>query len=168
MSAARFGLAATLGAVGGLSIPLLLPVSPLYTVERITDGDTIRVQALTNGQRLLWAESGPEAVRFQCIGTPELNEPGGREAAAFLAHHLERGQLVELEPDTSPGARRRDNFGRMLAVDVRTVGGEDLALALIHDGLARVMRGYPCPASRLELLTTAEREAREAKRGVWQ
>lgn len=154
------------GAAAYAAISLMLPVSSSYTVLKVTDGDTVRVAPLTDGQRLLWSETGPQAVRLLCIAAPERNAPGGASATAFMAAHLE-GHAIGLERDPSPNARLRDSFGRILATALGE-DGSDPGLELVRAGLARVERGHPCPASRLDALTAAEREARDAHRGVWQ
>lgn len=166
MAAGRTALASAAGAAAYAAVSLLIPVSSSYRVERVTDGDTMRIAPLTDGQRLLWSEGGPQPVRLLCISAPERNAPGGASAAAFMMQQLE-GHTVVLERDPSPRAQLRDNFGRILAT-VRGEDGADPSLELVRMGLARVERGHPCPPSRLEVLSAAEREARDARRGVWQ
>ena len=51
------------------------PVTSLFTVTRVIDGDTIE---LSNG----------ETVRFVCINTPEKGQPGFQEAKEFLTREF--------------------------------------------------------------------------------
>ncbi len=142
-----------------LGATIAFEVDPTYRLERgAIDGDTIRIAPLTQIQELYWAEDGPESVRLLCVSAPELHQPGGPEAHAWLASHVGLGPL-ELEA----GPDRRDGFGRMLAF--ARVGGVDLNLEIVRQGLARFERRYPCV--RRGEFDAVEAEARAARRGVW-
>ena len=68
-----------------------------FTVERVIDGDTIK---LTNG----------EEVQLIGIKAPE-DEQMAQEAMEFLKSILKEGQEIQLEFDV----QERDNYGRLLA-----------------------------------------------------
>lgn len=71
-----------------------------FTVERIVDGDTFKVQY----------DGESTSVRIAGINAPERRDPAGPAATAALTG-LIRGKTVRLE---FPEPRKRDNFGRLL------------------------------------------------------
>ena len=73
-----------------------------FEVQRIIDGDTFVV--MYDGELT--------SVRIHGIDTPERGEPGFEIATKQLRDEIS-GQRVRL---TSPARRKRDNFGRLLAV----------------------------------------------------
>jgi endonuclease YncB( thermonuclease family) len=123
------------------------------TVARVEDGDSLI--AFSAERRL--------RIRLLGIDAPELphesapGQPFGPEAAAHLAGMV-RGKTVRLE------TYGRDRYNRLLAV-VR-VDGESVNVALVRAGLAHVYRGETCRAYCAEL-ESAEREARQARAGLW-
>lgn len=124
-------------------------------VVRVVDGDTIRV---TFGGR-------EHAVRYIGVDTPESVDPRrpvqplGKEASARNKELVE-GKTVRLEKDVS----ETDRFGRLLRyvyVDDQMVNA-----TLVQEGYARAV-SYPPDVKHQELFRRLEREAREAKRGLW-
>ena len=123
-------------------------------VERVIDGDTL---VLAGGAR----------VRVLGIDAPEMERDG--QPADFLAHKakavlsdLTLHRQVALEYDRL----RYDHYGRLLAylfLPDHTLVNADL----VRQGLARVYFIAPNLRYR-EVLLAAQREAIEAKRGVWQ
>jgi endonuclease YncB( thermonuclease family) len=80
----------------------------------VVDGDTLRVSGIP--------------VRLQGIAAPELREPGGKEAKAYLAEMVQDQTVVcELTRERTRGRR----------VGICRVDGEDLAGQVIAAGLAR-------------------------------
>lgn len=138
---------------------LALPVAPAPIaaqdfvlpgrVQRITDGDTVRVQLA----------SGSVSVRLHAIDAPELRQPWGREARDALARRLPVGRAVQLEVTA-----QRDSFGRLVARVLRD--GEDLNAWMVQAGHAWVLRQY---ADRIDDadLCRLEHEARRNRRGLW-
>lgn len=129
-------------------------------VVRVIDGDTIEVCCL-KGRR--------ERVRYIGINTPETRhptrgeEPGGRQATA-VNRHLVEGKAVRLELDV----QERDRYGRLLAyVWVTRNGAEVMVNAeLVRLGYAQVMT-VPPNVRHVGLFLRLQREAREARRGLW-
>jgi len=74
-----------------------VPEGGTYTVERVIDGDTLK---LTNG----------EEVRLIGIKAPK-DEKMGQEATRYLKNWLKEGIEVRLEFDV----QREDKYGRLLA-----------------------------------------------------
>ncbi len=134
------------------------PIEPARVV-RVVDGDTIVVD---RGR-------GEEKVRYIGVDTPETVKPGspvewmGPQASA-ANRALVEGREVVLERDVS----EYDRYGRLL----RYVWLQDGAtwtlvnLALVAAGYAQVVT-YPPDVKYVELYLAAQREAREAGRGLW-
>ncbi len=132
------------------------------TATRVTDGDTIRVDI---------GESRTERVRLIGIDAPETDHPDparrclGDEAARTAEELLPADTAVRLETD--PTQDVRDRHDRLLAyVHPR---GESVSVneTLLRRGAATVYvyRGHPF--ARHAAFVRAEREARDARRGLW-
>ena len=129
-------------------------------VERVVDGDTLRVD-LPGDDR---------TVRVIGIDTHEVAHDGrpgacyGDEARAYTQSLLD-GRRVRL----TLGREEQDRFGRTLAT-VRVLDGpspgRDLSLALARGGYARPLAIAPNTANADEV-ARAVREARRARRGLW-
>ena len=139
-----------LGACGGE--PSDPPLAAL--VVRIVDGDTLVL-------------AGGAKVRVLGLDAPEMERDG--QPAEFLAHKakavladLTLNKTIALEYDRL----RYDHYGRLLAYlwlpDHTLVNAE-----LVRQGLARVY--FITPNLRYQkVLLTAQQEAIQAQRGVWQ
>ena len=124
------------------------------TVERVVDGDTIEVSPSVDGV---------SEVRLTGVDTPETYggaEPFGAEASQFTKDRLS-GKRVALEFD----AERIDSFGRVLAY-VWLPGGSMFNETLVRQGYAQVAT-FPPNVKYVDTFLTAQREAREANRGLW-
>ena len=158
---------------------LLLPAlafAEIYTVERVIDGNTLK---LTNG----------ETVCLIGIDCPEIDAEEGKEATEFMEQiisHLDKQEIV-LEFDVE----KRDKYGRLLAYIFHNTGMEEgydynvPASAMYHtvvkeDGwvyafinAAMIEHGYASPMTippnvkYAELFQKLYQEAREHKRGLW-
>ena len=145
-------------AVGqGTPEPILSP-GPTCRVVRVVDGDTVVVQL----------DGRPTTIRLIGVDTPETVHPSkpveryGKEASAFL-RELVGGQSVRL--DYEPAMKRLDRYGRTLAYP-RTVPGDRLVnLAIVEGGYGHAYTTYPF--TLMERFRRAERDAREAERGLW-
>ncbi|MBM4329210.1 MAG: thermonuclease family protein [Deltaproteobacteria bacterium] len=111
----------------------------------VKDGDSIFV--MNKGTR--------EEIRLQGIDCPEWGQPFCGRAKKFT-NQMVRGKIVEVEPVTT------DRYGRTVALV--TVDGKSLNKELVRVGLAWWYQKYAPNDSELERL---EKEAREAKRGLW-
>jgi micrococcal nuclease len=124
-------------------------------VTQVVDGDTIEVEL--QGRR--------ERVRYIGIDTPETKhpnrgvEPYGPEATE-ANRRLVQGQMVRLEFDVQP----RDQYGRLLAYVY--VGELMVNAELVRQGYA-LLSTYPPNVKHEALFVRLQREAREAKRGLW-
>ena len=138
-----------------LALPAAAQSTLEATVTRIVDGDTIHVRV----------DGHLEKVRYIGVNTPEVHhprkgeEPGGRAAAA-VNRDLVNGRRVRLELDT----QSRDRYGRLLAyvwVDETMINAE-----LVRRGFAQAMT-VPPNVRHQSLFLKLQREAREARRGLW-
>lgn len=116
------------------------------TVANVVDGDTIE---LADGRR----------VRYIGINTPERNQPYYEEASG-ANRQLVGGKEVQLEFDQDTF----DQYGRTLAYV--WVDGVMANLEMVSRGFANVFT-VPPNVRYEEQLREAEREAREAGRGLW-
>lgn len=121
-------------------------------VRKVIDGDTITVSAV--GVVRLLGVDAPEKT-----GGYRQAEPFGNEATQFMKRLVE-GHLVRLEYD----GPRKDQYHRTLAY-VFLEDGTLINEAIIRAGWAEVYRRFTLV--RKPVLIAAEREAREAHRGMW-
>jgi len=123
-----------------------------FKCTRVVDGDTI---IISNGER----------VRLIGVDTPETKHPSkpveyfGKEASAFTKRMVE-GKDVRLEY----GQQRRDKYGRLLAY-VYLMDGTFLNAEIIKQGYGNAYTRFPF--KYMEAFRQYEKEAREAKRGLW-
>lgn len=128
----------------------------ITTVERIVDGDTLYLAGLDVRARLIG------------IDTPETRHPQrpvecfGREAAAHLAELVPPGTRVRVEFDVD----RTDDFDRPLVYLYRADDGLFVNLRMVADGYASAST-VPPNVRHAEAFVTAQRDAREARRGLW-
>ena len=121
-------------------------------VRQVIDGDTITV-------------SGVGVVRLLGVDAPEKtggyrqSEPFGDAATAYMKRLVE-GQIVKLEYD---GARK-DQYNRTLAY-VFLPDGRLANVEIIKAGFAETYRRFEY--TRKPVFFAAEREAKDAKRGMW-
>ena len=125
-------------------------------VERVIDGDTIRVRF----------EGKSHTVRLMGVDTPETKHPTkavqffGREATAFTKAHLE-GKLVALARDRTGDTV--DRYGRLLRYVL--LDGDNFNARLIREGYAHAYRRFPF-SKRTEFIQL-EDQARRRGIGLW-
>ena len=125
-------------------------------VERVIDGDTIRVRHQGNSY----------TVRLIGVDTPETKHPTqavehfGREASAFTKTHLE-GKLVALVKDRTGDTV--DRYGRLLRYVL--LDGDNFNARLIREGYAHAYRRFPF-SKRTEFIQLEE-QARRRGIGLW-
>lgn len=125
--------------------------APATTVERVSDGDTIRLTGLGR-------------VRLIGVDTPEVFghvECFGRAASDFVKRLLPRGTRVRFRL----GVDERDRFGRLLAY-VWLADGRMLNVLLAERGYATPLTIAP-NVEYSDLFVDAARRARAAGRGLW-
>ena len=126
-------------------------------VERVIDGDTIRVRHQGNSY----------TVRLMGVDTPETKHPTktveyfGREASAFTKAALE-GKTVLLAKDRTGDTV--DRYGRLLR-HVRLLDGDNFNARLIREGYAHAYRRFPF-SKRAEFIQLEE-QARRRGIGLW-
>lgn len=126
-----------------------------FKVTRVTDGDTINV--VGNGHK--------ETIRLVGIDAPETSkrkrEPGqpfSQKSTKYLAG-LVLNKMVDIK------SYGQDRYGRTLGVVF--VNGINVNLEMVKAGLAEVYRGSPAPGFDNDPYWEAEKEARQANRGMW-
>ena len=127
------------------------------TVVRVTDGDTLRVRM---------PDGSEENVRILGIDTPEVREPvecGGEEASESMLALVPVGTTVVLVSDPTQGDR--DRYDRLLRYVMRS--GDDVGLAQLTSGHARVFIFRDDPFERTQPYLRAEARADRLDRGSW-
>ncbi len=138
------------GVVHATSCPSPRTLSPPIKVDRVIDGDTVKLADDTR-------------VRLTGFNTFELKDSGWKKQYAQRA----KGRVRDLLPQTvqiTPWPAKTDRYGRLLGN--LWLGSSYLAESLVAEGLA-ITVSIP-PENRLvSCLFDYEREARLQKRGVW-
>jgi micrococcal nuclease len=137
-------------------------------VERVSDGDTIKVKP-ASGQEF--------SVRFACMDAPEVPHSKKERDSKSLSdrNQFEWGEkaqarlksLIEKNSDrVTLNITDSDRYGRKVA-EVRLKDGTFAQQVLIQEGLAKVYRPYlnKCPSR--DIVEKAETEAKQQKLGVW-
>jgi endonuclease YncB( thermonuclease family) len=126
-----------------------------FKVTRVTDGDTINV--VGNGKK--------EIIRLVGIDAPETSkkkrqpgQPFSQKSTKYLAS-LVLNKMVEIK------SYGQDRYGRTLGVV--HINGINVNLEMVKVGLAEVYRGRPAPGFDNNPYWEAEKEARQAIRGMW-
>lgn len=121
-------------------------------VVRVNDGDTVTVSL--NGRR--------EKIRLIGIDAPEMGQGSwGERAKRHLGDILYPLRNVYVEYDVE----RRDKYGRLLAY-IRTTEGRLVNADMLRDGYA-VLFTFPPNVTHVDEFISAQRQARERKRGIW-
>lgn len=131
------------------------------TVLHVVDGDTLDADL-----------EGVGKVRIRMLGvnTPETVDPRkavecfGKDASAFSKSVLVIGSRIRLDAD--PQADERDKYGRLLR-NVTLEDGTDFNAKLVSEGYAYAYTSFPLTPERKVTLIRLQREAKEAKRGLW-
>ncbi len=120
---------------------------------RVDDGDTITV---------LLGNRHSERVRLIGIDAPEMGQQRwGERAKKHLAGILASSRDIHIEYDVE----KRDKYGRLLAY-IRTSDGRLVNAEMLKDGYA-VLFTIPPNVRHVDELTSAQRQARERRLGVW-
>ncbi len=143
-----------LGCAAALADPCLAPPdADAAVVRRVVDGDTL---LLADGRR----------VRMVGLDAPELGRDGAPHAPFALDARAHLDTLVGLaDGRLLLSGDALDRYGRLLAV-VYTERHGDLAAHLVRNGLA-FAAPVPPNLTGLQCQQSAEREARDAQRGLW-
>jgi len=122
----------------------------LYRVVSIADGDTITVEPVQGGYRA--------KVRLHGIDCPELNQPYGQAAKAFVTE-----AVLFKTVNVQPVPQGKDRYGRIVAV-IEIPDKGILQELLLQAGLAWVYPQYCRNCSSWEAMQT---QARNQKKGLW-
>ena len=135
--------------------PFLLVLSvPSLTWEArvvsVADGDTITVEPIQGGDRA--------KVRLHGIDCPEMNQPYGQTAKAFVIE-----AVLFKEVDVQPSPQGKDRYGRIVAV-IEIPGIGNLQEMLLSEGLAWVYSQYCRNCGEWEAI---QDEAKKQRKGLW-
>lgn len=146
------------------------PAFQMATVIRVVDGDTIKVRLNALEER---------SVRLIGVDTPETVHPRrpvecfGPEASEYLTELLPPGKQVLLGYE----GKIADAYGRLVAyvwlpwISHKNPDGSTsfkavlLNVKLVYEGYGRAYTKYPFEYKNL--FVEAERQAKEARRGLW-
>ena len=132
------------------------PGDKAYRVEKVIDGDTIRIDY--NGQS--------ERVRLIGVDTPEMDNSDKKlralaKRATKYTEKLLGKRSVYLRFDQD----RRDRYNRLLAYVYRASDGLFVNLELVREGYANAFVKYPF--EHKDLFQHHEAQARKARKGIW-
>lgn len=121
-------------------------------VVAVADGDSVTV---------LDASNRHQSVRLQGIDSPEIRQEFGEQAKQNLAN-LVFGRQVVVE------YYKHDTYGHILG-KVLLLDGRDVNLEQLKDGMAWHYKEFEADQLKADrkIYARAEREAREARRGLW-
>ena len=127
---------------------LIISTIPLKVIE-VSDGDTLK---LNDGR----------TFRLYGVNAPEIKEPYYEEAKAFT-QNLVLNKEISFEQEDN---YKVDKFGRTLSY--MFVGGVNLNLELVKNGLARVvLYEKRAKIKYQDELLAVENKAREKRLGIW-
>lgn len=121
-----------------------------YRVVAVSDGDTITIEPIQGGDRV--------KVRLHGIDSPELRQPYGQAARAFVVN-----AVLYKNVDVQPTPQIADRYGRIVAV-VNTPDLGILQELLLNAGLAWVWPLYCRNCVEWEAI---QAKARDERRGLW-
>ena len=143
-----------------ITLLLAFPVSPLgngFKITRVYDGDTVQAETPESViYMMLVGIDAPEVSPRPDIGSQAF----GREAKEFLSS-LVLNKSVEVR-----GYGKADHPYNNI-ISVIYFKDRNINLEMVKHGLAEVQRDNLPPGFDIEAYLEAEREAKEAKRGMW-
>lgn len=145
------------------------PLAPTTTPIAASETQGIRVVRVIDGDTIVLDIDGSDTrVRVIGLDTPETVDPREKlecfgEAASAKAREMLEGTFVRLEEDASQG--KYDKYGRLLAY-VYLADGTLFNEYMIREGYGHEYT-YRIPYKYQTQFKTAERDARENKRGLW-
>jgi len=139
-------------------------------VVEVVDGNTLKIVSIDGSGK---ESDKPATFGIRGVAVPALDQPFGKQALARLKEMVEGKRKKVVWNGPIP---RANNPGR--ALHFRTEDGKSLAVQMLSEGLGRVVveeleskPAKPGEAKKVSPEETAavaaEREAREAKRGLW-
>ncbi len=151
-----------------VTIPSVHAAPATGRVVEVIDGDTLKIVGVDDSGK---ASGNPAIFGIRGIAAPTLDQPFGKQALARLKEMVEGKKVIWNGP-----VLRANKEGRSL--HFRTEKGRSLAVQMLSEGLGRVVvseledkSAKPADPKKTSpeaaAAIAAEREAREAKRGLW-
>jgi endonuclease YncB( thermonuclease family) len=137
-----------------LVLPALLSATD-DKVTRVIDGDTVEVRI------------GPTKTTIRLVGidAPETSKAKREPGQPFSQSATKHLAGLVLNKTVTVKEYGRDRYGRILGVVL--LNGTDINLEMVKAGLAEVYRGVPAPGFKNEPYLNAEKDARQAGKGMW-
>jgi endonuclease YncB( thermonuclease family) len=126
-----------------------------YKSTRVVDGDTIKVA--NNGNQL--------TIRFVGIDAPETSRKKREAGQSFSQKSTKYLTSLVLNKMVEIKSYGKDRYGRTLGVVF--VNDINVNLEMVKAGLAEVYWGSPAPGFDDDPYWEAEKEARQANKGMW-
>ncbi|GAB3046403.1 5'-nucleotidase C-terminal domain-containing protein [Virgibacillus ainsalahensis] len=140
------------------------------TVERITDGDTIRVETPVFGEtrvRFLNMDTAETyAAHNDDPDRAEINENQkyyGDLATGYISELIQPGDEIYLKIGEEP----TDDYGRILAEVIRKEDGLNINLAMVEEGYASTYFLAPIDEDAYPEYQNAVKEAKDLELGIW-
>jgi len=126
-----------------------------FKVTRVHDGDTIKAEGYDI----------QITARLVGIDAPELSKGKGQPGQPFSQKAKEYLASLVLNKTVEIKGYGVDSYNRILGVI--HLGGKTVNLQMVKAGLAEAYRGKPPKGFNLQPYREAEKEARDAARGMW-
>lgn len=159
-----------LGPALGLTQPAVLaPAQPKITQPDLSKATPQRVVKVVDTNIVVVSEGGKDVfLRLIGVGTPEKSDPrkaldGLAAQAAEFAANLLKGESVYILESEHPG--KADPYGRKLAYVYRAPDGLFVNAEIVRQGYAPALSDHPFKF--MEQFREYEKNAREAKKGLW-
>lgn len=140
------------------------------TPEKVI-GETVEVVSVMDGDTMKVKYNGQERkVRFLLIDAPEMyhktlgEQPYGKEAQQLNRSILDNAETVTIEFDKT--GDKEDKYDRLLAYVY--ADGKSVQQQLLESGYVRVGYVYNEQASHLAEYEAAQKQAKDANKGIWQ
>ena len=133
-----------------------IPVSATdYKVTRVYDGDTVL------------CKQGSVSIKVRLVGidAPETSKKKGEPGQPYSQQATKYLSGLILNNSVDIKGYGLDGYNRVLAEIF--LDGKNINIDLVQQGLAEVYRGKPPKDFIVDLYLIAEREVRDALRGVW-
>ena len=137
-----------------LSFPTL-SLAGQFKITRVYDGDTVKAQG----------HDIEITVRLVGIDAPETSKKKGQPGQPYSQQAKKYLAGLVLNTTVDIKGYGLDRYNRTLGVI--HLGNQNINLEMVKAGLAEVYRGKPPRDLKIELYLEAEKQAKEALRGLW-
>jgi endonuclease YncB( thermonuclease family) len=120
--------------------------TPANMVRRVIDGDTVRIQGMSQNTRLV-GFNAPETLKAQCSNEAKLGQTAKSRLLELVSRADVQFNLVSCACRPGTEGTKQCNYGR--ACGQLFVGGQDVGEILISEGLAARFQcgAHSCPST---------------------